>query len=129
MKLSEPSNTGALKNAHEAFFFLEEVTGVAEAYKLTCSALYVVACKELLAAACPGGVPRQALRFSRALLAALEELVTNEASLVSFRMEENSDSRTIEDCDRTTARCQEGLTAKFTRSKTISNHESLETPA
>ena len=52
--------------------FFEEITAIPEQGRLTDSAVYVLAKKEILAAALPGGFPKQAPRFPTAVLAALE---------------------------------------------------------
>ena len=73
VRLSEPCVRGSLKAAHRSFLFLQEAAGISE--KITDSALYDVARKELFAAALPGRAPRQAPRFPSILLGAFEDNV------------------------------------------------------
>ena len=55
--------------------FFEEVSGIAEPDRWTSAAVYLLAKKEILASALPGGVPRQAPRFPTIMLSSPEELV------------------------------------------------------
>ena len=60
-RLQEPAT---LKGAHQATRFFEEITAIPERERLTDSTVYVLAKKEILAAALPGGgFPKQAPRF------------------------------------------------------------------
>ena len=81
VRLSEPCVRGSLKAAHRSFLFLQESAGISE--KITDSALYDVARKELFAAALPGRAPRQAPRFPSILLGAFEDNVMD-SSLPGF---------------------------------------------
>ena len=104
---AKPSTRGALKNAHQAFFFLEEVAGVS----------------------------KQAPHFFTVLLAALEDMVTNEILLVylqlyaswmcvqCWRMLRFSDHRGLRQDDCTMS--GGSFTSKLTRSKTIGHDKSL----
>ena len=73
VRYSEPCVRGSLKLVHSSYIFLQEVAGVED--KLTDSAMYVVALKELMSQASPGKPPRQAPRFPTILLAAFEDMV------------------------------------------------------
>ena len=77
LKLSEP---------HQAMCFFEEVCGVKEMDRFTNNAIYLLAKREVLAAALPGALPRQSPRIPRALLAAIEDLVLNESALCYLRI-------------------------------------------
>ena len=70
---SEPCVRGSLKLVHTSYIFLQEVAGIED--KLTDSAMYAVALKELKSQATPGRPPRQAPRYPTVLLAAFEETV------------------------------------------------------
>ena len=73
VRYSEPCVRGSLKLVHSSYVFLQEVAGIED--KLTDSAMYVVALKELMSQAIPGKPPRQAPRFPTILLAAFEDMV------------------------------------------------------
>ena len=73
VRYSEPCVRGSLKLVHSSYVFLQEVAGMED--KLTDSAMYVVALKELMSQAIPGKPPRQAPRFPTILLAAFEDMV------------------------------------------------------
>ena len=73
VRYSEPCVRGSLKLVHSSYIFLQEVAGIED--KLTDSAMYVVALKELMSQAIPGKPPRQAPRFPTILLAAFEDMV------------------------------------------------------
>ena len=73
VRYSEPCVRGSLKLVHSSYIFLQEVAGIED--KLTDSAMYVVALKELMSQASPGQPPRQAPRFPTILLAAFEDMV------------------------------------------------------
>ena len=73
VRYSEPCVRGSLKLVHSSYIFLQEVAGIED--KLTDSAMYVVALKELMSQASPGKPPRQAPRFPTILLAAFEDMV------------------------------------------------------
>ena len=62
-----------MKLVHSSYVFLQEVAGIED--KLTDSAMYVVALKELMSQAIPGKPPCQAPRFPTILLAAFEDMV------------------------------------------------------
>ena len=135
MRLSEPSGRGAIKGAHQAMVFFEEVSGIPEAERCTSSPLYLLAKKEVLAAALPGAEPRQAPRFPTVVLGALEELVTSEETLVYLRLYawwilvqcwgtlRFSDHRGIAPPDVTLD--SQGFTAKLRHAKTICSDRSL----
>ena len=84
VRLSEPCVRGSLKAAHRSFLFLQEAAGISE--KITDSALYDVARKELFAAALPGRAPRQAPRFPSILLGAFEDNVMDSSLPVFWRV-------------------------------------------
>ena len=63
--------------------FFEEITAIPEQGRLTDSAVYVLAKKEILAAALPGGFPKHAPRFPTAVLAALEGVVSDQSVVLS----------------------------------------------
>ena len=73
VRLAKPCVRGALKHAHSCFFFLQEVAGVS--FKHTDEALNVVTREEIMVSALPGRPPRQAPRYPRVLVAALEDLI------------------------------------------------------
>ena len=73
VRYSEPCVRGSLKLVHSSYVFLQEVAGIED--KLTDSAMYVVALKELMSQSIPGKPPRQAPRFPTILLAAFEDMV------------------------------------------------------
>ena len=73
VRYSEPCVRGSLKLVHSSYIFLQEVAGIED--KLTDSAMYVVALKELMSQASLGQPPRQAPRFPTILLAAFEDMV------------------------------------------------------
>ena len=73
VRYSEPCVRGSLKLVHSSYIFLQEVAGIED--KLTDSAMYVVALKELMSQSIPGKPPRQAPRFPTILLAAFEDMV------------------------------------------------------
>ena len=74
-RAQEPATRGGLKAAHQAMRVFEEITAIPEQGRLTDSAVYVLAKKEMLAAALSGNFPKQAPRFPTGVLAALEEVV------------------------------------------------------
>ena len=86
VKLTEPSNRGSIKGAHQEMCFEEEICGVAESERCTNSPVYLLAKKEALASALPGALPRQAPRFPTTPLAAVEDLVLDETSPACFRI-------------------------------------------
>ena len=57
LKMSQPCTRGALKGAHKAFCFLEEVAGTDLPSKFTRSSLYVPVYTELLSSALPRQTP------------------------------------------------------------------------
>ena len=128
-RAQEPSTRGGLKAAHQAMRFFEEITAIREQGRLTDSAVYVLAKKEILAAALPGGFPKQAPRFPTAVLAALEGVVSDQSVVQYFRIYSwwilvlcwgtlrFSDHRGIRPAD--VSLDSEGFVAKLTRSKTI----------
>ena len=81
-RAQEPATRGGLKAAHQAMRVFEEITAIPEQGRLTDSAVYVLAKKEMLAAALPGNFPKQAPRFPTGVLAALEEVVSDQSVLV-----------------------------------------------
>ena len=81
---SEPCPRGSLKLTHVAFVFLEELSGVRE--KFTEVPLYLSAKKELMATSPGSPESKQAQRYPLVVLAALEDLVADEAQPVYFRM-------------------------------------------
>ena len=83
---SEPCTRGALKGAHKALVFMEEVAGVTAQARITTSSLYLVIQKELLANSIPGRPTRQAPRMFMSMLAALEELTVNDKALPYYRV-------------------------------------------
>ena len=84
VRYSEPCVRGSLKLVHSSFVFLQEVAGIED--KLTDSAMYVVALKELMSQASPGKHPRQAPRFPTILLAAFEDVVLSDDKPVFLRV-------------------------------------------
>ena len=66
--------------------FLEEDCGVAGADRWTNTTVYVVAKKEILASALPGGLPRQASRFPATLLGDLEDPPKTRQCVPYFRI-------------------------------------------
>ena len=58
VRYSETCVRGSLKLVHSSYIFLQEVAGIED--KLTDSAMYVVALKELMSQSIPGKPPRQA---------------------------------------------------------------------
>ena len=74
---------GAIKFTHASFVFMEEVSGVTE--KLTIVPLYVSLKKELLSASLGSRQLKQALGFAVVVLAALEELIADDARPSYFR--------------------------------------------
>ena len=83
---SEPCTRGALKGAHKALVFMEEVAGVTAQARITTGSLYLVIQKELLANSIPGRPTRQAPRMFMSMLAALEELTVNDKALPHYRV-------------------------------------------
>ena len=83
---SEPCTRGALKGAHKALVFMEEVAGVTAQARITTSSLYLVIQKKLLANSIPGRPTRQAPRMFMSMLAALEELTVNDKALPYYRV-------------------------------------------
>ena len=83
---SEPCTRGALKGAHKALVFMEEVAGVTAQARITTSSLYLVIQMELLANSIPGRPTRQAPRMFMSMLAALEELTVNDKALPYYRV-------------------------------------------
>ena len=83
---SEPCTRGALKGAHKALVFMEEVAGVTAQARITTSSLYLVLQKELLANSIPGRPPKQASRMFMSMLAALEELTVDDKALPYYRV-------------------------------------------
>ena len=83
---SEPCTQGALKGAHKALVFMEEVAGVTAQARSTTSSLYLVIQKELLANSIPGRPTEQAPRMFLSMLAALEELTVDDKSLPYYRV-------------------------------------------
>ena len=73
-----------MKLVHSSYVFLQEVAGIEG--KLTDSAMYVVALKELMSQAIPGRPPRQAPRFPTILLAAFEDMVLSGDKPVFLRV-------------------------------------------
>ena len=59
MRLAGPSGKGAIKGEYQAMAFFEEVSGVPDAERCSSSALYLLAKKEVLAAALSGAEPRE----------------------------------------------------------------------
>ena len=86
VRLSEPATRGALKSVHEGFIFLDEVTGVASADRVTNSKMYEVVYKELLNQASPGRPSRQAPRMYISTLQGLDDLVCNQCASPYFRL-------------------------------------------
>ena len=86
VRLSEPTCRGGIKGAHQAMCFFEEVSGIAEPDRWTSAAVYLLAKKEILASALPGGVPRQAPLFPTVMLSSLEELVMDASVFTYFRI-------------------------------------------
>ena len=84
VRYSEPCVRGSLKLVHSSYVFLQEVAGIED--KLTDSAMYVVALKELMSQASPGKPPRQAPRFPTILLAAFEDVVLSDERPVFLRV-------------------------------------------
>ena len=135
MKFNEPSNRGSIKGAHRAMCFFEEVCGVKESDRFTNDATYLLAKREVLAAALPGALPRQAPRFPTALLAAVEDLVLNESVPCYFRifgwwilvqawgMLRFSDHRGISPSQVTLD--ERGFTARLVHSKTIGSDRNV----
>ena len=85
---SEPCTRGALKGAHKALVFMEEVAGVTAQARITTSSLslYLVIQKELLANSIPGRPSKQAPRIVMSMLAALEELTVDDKALPYYRV-------------------------------------------
>ena len=75
MRLSEPCNRGALKTAHHALVFLNELTGTQVQDRPTSTQLYSVIYRELLTAALPSRASKQAPRMLVSMLSALENVV------------------------------------------------------
>ena len=67
----EPSSRGAIKGAHQAMVFFEEVSAIPDAECWSSLPFYLLAKKEVPGAALPGAEPRQAPRFSTVILGAL----------------------------------------------------------
>ena len=84
VRYSEPCVRGSLKLVHSSYIFLQEVAGIED--KLTDSAMYVVALKELMSQASPGKPPRQAPKFPTILLAAFEDMVLSADRPVFLRV-------------------------------------------
>ena len=72
VRLSEPSNRGALRNVNRAYEFLEEVCGMPAESCHTKTEFYQLNFREILTSATPGRPTRQAPRFFITMLAALE---------------------------------------------------------
>ena len=83
---SEPCTLGALKGAHKALVFMEEVAGVTAQARFTTGSLYQVIQKELLANSIPGRPTKQAPKMFMSMLAALEELTVNNKALPYYRV-------------------------------------------
>ena len=81
-RAQEPTTRGGLKGAHQAMRFFEEITAVPEQERLTDSTVYVLAKKEILAAA----LPKQAPRFPTAVLPALEDVVSDPSAVLYQRI-------------------------------------------
>ena len=82
----EPCTRGALKGAHKALVFMEEVARVPAQSRTTTSALYLVIQKEVLAHSLPGRPARQAPRMFFSMIAALEDLTVNATTLPYYRV-------------------------------------------
>ena len=77
VRLTEPCSRGALKGVHRVFVFLEEISGVTSAERISTGQLYAVVYKEMLASAIPGKLHKQAPRMLISMIAALEILVAD----------------------------------------------------
>ena len=126
---------GGLKGAHQAMRFSEAITAIPERERLTDSIVYVPAKKKILAAALPGGFPKQSPRFPTVVLAALEDVVCDPSSVLCYRIcgwwilvrcrgtSRFSDHRGLRPAD--VQLDSEGFVAKLTRSKTIGSDRTL----
>ena len=130
MRLSEPAEKGALKYTLHAIDFLEEVAGVAEGDKLTNKSLYVNCRVQRTLGGCVSWQSSKSNAPFSVVLAAMEEMLTNEIVLVWFRthawwilsamLAEHCGSLIIVDYASMTAQLQATLsTAKLSKSKPI----------
>ena len=115
--------------------FSEAITAIPERERLTDSIVYVPAKKKILAAALPGGFPKQSPRFPTVVLAALEDVVCDPSSVLCYRIcgwwilvqcrgtSRFSDHRGLRPAD--VQLDSEGFVAKLTRSKTIGSDRTL----
>ena len=86
LSVPETCTRGALKNAHQAFKFLEDSAGIPASSWITNTTIYSVIKLELLAAVLPGAFPRQTPRMFVSMLAALEDPVLDPATPPYFRV-------------------------------------------
>ena len=82
---TEPCTSNALRGAHTATAFMEEVSGVEQASKFTASQVYSIIQREILANTLPGKPAKQAPRMLVMMLSMLEDVVVNVASPVCHR--------------------------------------------
>ena len=132
--VQKTATRGGLKAAHQATRFFEEISTIPEPGRLTDSAVYVLAKKEILAAALLGSFPKQAPMFPT-VLAALEDVVFDPSVVLYFRIcswwilvqcwgtLRFSDHRGLRPVDILLD--SDGMVAKLTRSKTIGSDRAV----
>ena len=83
--LSEPCTRAALKNTHQAFKFLEDSQGIPATSKVSNTTIFSGTKQDLLAAALPGTIPRQAPSMFVSMPAALGDLISDTTTPPYFR--------------------------------------------
>ena len=83
---SEPCTRNALRGAHTAIAFLEEVAGVEQSEKVTGTQVHAIIQKEILANTLPSRPVKQAPRMLVGIISMLENLVGSESASVYRRI-------------------------------------------
>ena len=82
VRVSEPCNRGALRNAHRGFGFLDETAGVTPEDSVTMNPIF----HEMLSKAIPGRSSKQAPRMPVALILAIEKFLMDTSNLPYMRL-------------------------------------------
>ena len=83
---AEPCTGNALRGAHTAIAFIEDVAGVEQSEKVTGTQVYAIFQKEILANTLPSRPVKQAPRMLVGIISMLENLVVSESTSVYHRI-------------------------------------------
>ena len=86
VRVSEPCNRGALRNARRGFGFLDETAGVTPEDSVTRNPLHSVNFHEMLSKAITGKPSKQAPRMPVALILAIETFLMDTSNLPYMRL-------------------------------------------